>query len=98
MTALVGTVEGSLNILWENYAQPAKVCNYRVLFSSYTSLKGIMPEPAPRYFDCADDLESYLVEKGLQAREAKNWVDQVHEKKNVSIPNVILRIEQASQL
>ena len=35
-----------------------------------------------------------LVQKGLEAKDAKKWVEQVHEKKNVSIPNVILRIEQ----
>jgi hypothetical protein len=91
---LIGTIEGSLDILWENYEQPANTPRYRVLFASYTSLKGTLPEPAPRHIDGTEALESYLVEKGLKAKEAKKWVKQVQEQKNASIPNVILRLER----
>ena len=78
-------VEGSLDILWENYTTPKATPKYRLLFARYKNFKSGAQQP--KRLVGADALESYLVAINFTPDDAKNWVKQVHEKNSVSIPN-----------
>jgi hypothetical protein len=41
-----------------------------------------------------DALETYLVEIGSQPKISQGWIQQVHEKQGVSIPNVMMPKEE----
>src|SRR5271169_396259 len=76
-------VEGSLDIRWENYGSTA-VPKYRVLFlRNDGKFKGGAQQP--KWFEGTDALESYLLEIGFTAENAKNWIKQVHAQ-NASVP------------
>jgi hypothetical protein len=82
------TVEGSLNILWQNYPQPAAAPRYRLLFTRYVSPKGGAAQSRQAVGE--DRLRSYLVGIDLTAQDAKCWIEQVHEKHTVTIPRVYM--------
>jgi hypothetical protein len=79
-------IEGSLDILWENYTTPNATPKYRLLFARYKNFKS-GAQPSKRLVS-ADALESYLIEISFTPDDAKNWVKRVNEKNSVSIPNV----------
>ena len=84
----MNTVEGSLDILWENNAQPTATPRYMLIFARYQNFKN-GGQPSKRLVgDYA--LETYLTEIGFKEQDAKEWIQQVHEKQSASIPNVMM--------
>jgi len=81
-------VEGSLDILWENYTTPNATPKYRLLFARYMNFES--GAQRSKRLVSIDALESYLVEVGFTPDDAKNLVRQVNEKNCVSIPNVMM--------
>jgi hypothetical protein len=82
------TVEGSLDILWENNAQAMATPRYRLIFARYQNFKnGAQPS---RSLVGDDALQTYLTEIGFRTENATGWIYQVHEKQSVSIPNVMM--------
>jgi len=82
-------VEGGLDIRWENYGGSAPP-KYRVLFGRYDhKFKG--GAQRPKWFHGTGALESYLLELGFTAEDAKNWIKKVHaEYKSVPITHVMM--------
>jgi hypothetical protein len=83
------TVEGSLDIRWENYGSMA-VPKYRVLFLRYDNkFKGGAQQP--KLFEGTSALETYLPELGFAPEDAKNWIKQIHaESSSVPITHVMM--------
>jgi hypothetical protein len=81
-------VEGSLDILWENYAEPRATPKYVLLFARYKGFRS-GAQQAKRLVG-ADALQSYLNEVNFTPEEARDWVKQVTDNRSVSIPNVFL--------
>ena len=79
-------VEGSLDILWENYAEPRATPKYVLLFARYKGFRSGAQQP--KRLVGADALQSYLNEVNFTPEEARNWVKQVTDNRSVSIPNV----------
>ena len=83
------SIEGSLDILWENREQPAATPRYRLLFARYQGFRG-GAQPA-KHIVGPEGLESYLVEIGFTVPDARRWIKQLHEgDRSISIPNVIM--------
>jgi hypothetical protein len=95
-------VEGGLDIFWENKSVPSATRRYRVNFLAYSgSDHGAVPS---KRFVGEDALYGYLV--GLQdpsmsderrKSRAQEWLSEVHGKTTLSLPNVILTDQQASE-
>jgi hypothetical protein len=87
LTASGNAVEGTLDIIWENNAQPTATPRYMVLFARYQNFKnGAQPYKS---IVGTDALESYLIEVGFTTENARRWTEQVREG-TISIPNVIM--------
>jgi hypothetical protein len=87
----MNTVEGSLDIFWENNAQPTASPRYKLIFARYHRLEGgAMPSKS---IVGAEALESYLTEIGFASKDAKRWIQQLREG-TVSIPNVMMPVNQ----
>lgn len=83
----MSTIEGSLDILWENHQQAAAP-RYRLIFARYKNFRS-GAQPSKKVVG-DDALESYLVQIGFAASDAKLWIKQLQEKQSVSIPNVMM--------
>jgi hypothetical protein len=88
----MSTEAGMLHILWENHIQSEDRSRYRLLFDRGRYFKS-GGQQSKRLLG-KDRLESYLVKMKLTAHEAKHWINQAHEKLYVSIPNVMMPLEQ----
>jgi hypothetical protein len=88
----MNTVEGSLDIIWENKAQLTATPRYMLLFARYRNFKS-GAQPSKKIVG-KDALEAYLVAIGFEPRDAKEWARQVHEKQEVSIPHVMMPEDQ----
>jgi hypothetical protein len=84
----MNTIEGSLDILWENNAQPMATPRYMLIFARYQNFKN-GGQPSRRLVG-DDALENYLVNIGFQKQNVMERIQQVHEKQSVSIPNVMM--------
>lgn len=84
----MSTIEGTLDIRWENGSQPTATPQYKLIFSRYKNHKdGGQPS---KLLVGKDALEGYLIEIGFQPEIAQGWIQQVHEKHGVSILNVMM--------
>ncbi len=82
----MNTVEGRLDIVWENGAQPTATPQYALLFVRNTGGGALRP----KRIVSTDGLKSYLIELGFSSDNATHWIEQVHGQGSVSIPNVVL--------
>lgn len=81
-------VEGTLDIFWENNAEPRSTPKYRLLFVPYRNFRN-GAQPA-KYLASTEALKSYLIQISFSREDADERVKQLNEKKSVSIPNVFL--------
>ncbi|HEY3972399.1 MAG TPA: hypothetical protein VGM18_05300 [Candidatus Sulfotelmatobacter sp.] len=88
----MSTIEGSLDIFWENNAQRTATPRYMLVFARYQNFKS-GAQPA-KHLVGADALESYLAEIGFDATDAKDWVKQLQAAGSVSIPHIWMPEEQ----
>ena len=84
----VPTVEGSLDVFWENNLEPTSPPLLRIHFLRYIGFRG-GAQQASRIVGFSN-LEAYLTKIGLTSEDAKQWVRRLSEHKSVSIPNVML--------
>ncbi|MGB6544397.1 MAG: hypothetical protein WBE97_02125 [Candidatus Acidiferrales bacterium] len=82
------TDEGSLDILWMNAADKTATPRFDVVFLSYAHAKNGAQQPKKIVGTFA--IETYLVELGFTAEDARFWVRQASQRFAVSIPNVVL--------
>ena len=87
----MSTVAGTLHVLWENDIRPEVRPRYRLLFDRHSNVKS--GQRSKRLLG-KHRLESYLLKIELTAQDAKHWIQQVHQKQYVSIPNVMMPQEQ----
>ena len=88
----MSTVAGTLHILWENDIQPEVTPRYRLLFDRYKDFKS--PAQQSKRPLGKHRLESYLHNIGYTLEDARHWIEQVHQKQYVSIPNVMMPQKQ----
>lgn len=81
--------EGSLDIFWVNSEAPTATPHYRLLFLRYTATPsgGVLQ---PKWIVGDQALHAYLVEIHFTSEDASSWIEQLKEKRSVSIPNVML--------
>ena len=94
-------IEGSLDIYWEN--QSAEPSIYRLSFLPYSA----NPQHGAiirKQVVGSDDLFSYLVsiqapsfDAEVRENRAREWMRDVHDKTTLSLPNVFLTKQQASE-
>jgi len=82
------TVEGNLDIHWENSNDPDATPRYMLLFLSYKYFKGGAQQPERIVGDSA--LQAYLLDIHFTPKDAAEWIEQLKRKASVSIPNVVL--------
>lgn len=81
-------VEGTLDIIWENYGEPLSTPRYKLLFLRYQDFKG---GGQPTKFIVGNEaLVAYLVELNVEPKKAKDLVAQVANDKTVSISNLMI--------
>lgn len=89
MMKTIMTVEGSLDILWRNAADPRVTPRYALIFSRYDQAFRNGAQQ-PNDIAGAGTLENYLVKIGFVPEDAAEWIKRAHEKITVSIPNVMM--------
>ena len=82
------TVEGSLDIHWENSNDPDAPPLYRLLFLSYKYSQGGAQQPKRIVGDPM--LQAYLLNIHFTPEDAADWIEKLKNRTSVSIPNVML--------
>jgi hypothetical protein len=82
------TIEGSLDILWENYGDPAATPKYALLFARYKNFKNGAQRPKAIVGDSG--LEAYLTKIHFTVHDARERIRKVKERKSVSVKNTIM--------
>lgn len=82
------SVEGSLDIRWENYGDFRSTARYLLLFLRYKNFRSGAQQPKKIYGEAA--LLKYLGEIGFSASRTEELAAQLRESGSVSIPNVIM--------
>jgi hypothetical protein len=85
------TVEGTLDIFWENHEDRAAPPSYRLIFCRYSDFTGGAMQPNRLVGDAA--LKSHLVELGLREKVAESWLERVRAERAVPIPNLMMPLE-----
>lgn len=88
------TIEGSLDIVWENNTQATATPRYMLLFARYHDFRNAAR--AHKSIVGTEFLEAYLVEIGFTPTNAKDWIKQLSEG-SVSIPNVMMPSDQMAE-
>lgn len=82
------TVEGTLDIFWENSAERDTQPKYRLIFCRYADFQGGAMQPNRLVGDAA--LKRHLIEVGFRDEDAKAWMRKVKSDRSVPIPNVMM--------
>ena len=88
MSGTEETIEGSLDIRWENYGEPRTTSKYALLFARYRNFRNGAQKPKLIVGD--DALEAYLIKIHFTPQNARERIKQVKEKKSVSIKNTMM--------
>jgi hypothetical protein len=90
MTSTEETVEGSLDIRWENYEKPTLPPRYELFFARYKNFKSGAQRSKTIMGD--GELEAHLIEIHFTPQNAREWVKQVKDQQLVSIPNTMMPV------
>jgi len=82
------SVEGTLDIRWENYRDARSTARYRLLFLRYKNFRGGAQQPKKIYGE--ETLVNYLGEIGFSSDSVNQLTGQLRESGSVSIPNIIM--------
>jgi len=89
MTQVEETVEGTLNIHWENYGDPNATPKYALLFSRYKNPRDGAQQPKWVIGDNA--LKSYLIKDlNFTSEDTRDLIEQIKEKQYAKIQNVMM--------
>jgi hypothetical protein len=82
------SIEGSLDIFWENAEGASATPKYGLIFARYVHFQsGAQPI---KHLVGEDILASYLIQIDFVPADAREWVKQVTRKTTVSIPHVFM--------
>ena len=82
------TVEGTLDVIWENYGEPLATPRYKLLFMRYQGFKnGGQPH---KLIVGNKELESYLAALGLKPQRISQISEEVLKNKVASITNLMM--------
>ena len=85
------TVEGNLDIFWENHTDQNAPPRYRLIFCRYSHFTGGAMQPVRFIGNTA--LVGHLIELGFTERLARSWMEKVRTEVSILIPNLMMPLE-----
>jgi hypothetical protein len=89
------TIEGTLDIFWENSEDGAAIPKYRLVFCRYVAFIGGAMQPNGLIGD--ESLSSHLLSLNFASEQVKVLTKQVKRERSVSIPNVMMPLHHLPQ-
>ena len=89
------TVEGTLDIFWENSEDRVAIPKYRLVFCRYVAFLGGAMQPNRLIGD--ESLSSHLLSLNFTSERVKAVTKQVKRDRSASIPNVMMPLQHLPQ-